>query len=251
MVCFDGFVLSHTMMPVEIPDAGRVRNFLPPYKPHTILSPEDPKTINPVLFPWRRENTEGTLCDGYMEMRFKLQAALDGARDVIIETDNDFADVFGRKHGGMLWEYKTEDAEVILTAMGSIASEASAAADILRNEGMKAGVVGIRVFRPFPRRDVREAFKKAKAIVMFEKAISYGYEGGLCSDLKAAFYGTDIKAPIHGYIAGLGGRDVKARELADAAKTSLAEIKAGHLEKNTTWLNCYTGRILCRKICSN
>jgi len=64
MVCFDGFVLSHTMMPVEIPDAGKVRTFLPPYQPHTILSPEDPRNINPVLFPWRRENTEGVLCDG-------------------------------------------------------------------------------------------------------------------------------------------------------------------------------------------
>lgn len=241
MVCFDGFVLSHTMMPVEIPDSGAVKNFLPPYKPHTILSPEDPRNINPVLFPWRRENTEGVLCDGYMEMRYKLQAALDGARDVIIETDIAFAEVFGRKHGGMLWEYRTEDAEVVLTGMGSIASEATAAADILREEGIKAGVVGIRTFRPFPKEDVRNAFKKAGAIVMFEKAISYGYEGGLCSDLKAALYGTDVRAPIHGYIAGLGGRDVKAKELAEAARTSVADITAGHRDKHTTWLNCYTG----------
>ncbi len=241
MVCFDGFVLSHTMMPVEIPDAGGVKKFLPPYKPHTILSPEDPRTLNAVLFPWMRENSEGVLCDGYMEMRHKLQASLEGTRDVIVETDRDFAEAFGRKHGGMLWEYRTEDAEVFLVGMGSMASEATAAADLLRDEGLKAGVVGIRVFRPFPKMDVREAFKKAKAIVMFEKAISYGYEGGLCSDLKAAFYGTDIKAPIHGYIAGLGGRDVKARELAEAVRTSLADIQAGQIEKNTTWLNCQTG----------
>ncbi len=241
MVCFDGFVLSHTMMPVEIPDAGKVRNFLPPYKPHTILSSEDPRNINPVLFPWRRENSEGILCDGYMEMRYKLQAALENAREVIMETDHAFHEVFGRKHGGMIWEYKTEDAELILTGMGSIASEATTAADMLRAEGVKAGAVGIRVFRPFPKDDVREAFKKARAIIIFEKAISYGYEGGLCSDLKSAFYGTDIKAPIHGYVAGLGGRDVKARELAEAAKASLADMKAGHIEKNTTWLNCHTG----------
>jgi pyruvate/2-oxoacid:ferredoxin oxidoreductase alpha subunit len=241
MVCFDGFVLSHTMMPVEIPDAGKVRNFLPPYNPHTILSSEDPRNINPVLFPWRRENSEGILCDGYMEMRYKLQAALENAREVIMETDHAFHEAFGRKHGGMIWEYKTEDADLILTGMGSIASEATTAADMLRAEGLKAGAVGIRVFRPFPKDDVREAFKKARAIIIFEKAISYGYEGGLCSDLKSAFYGTDIQAPIHGYVAGLGGRDVKARELAEAAKASLAEMKAGHMEKNTTWLNCHTG----------
>jgi len=241
MVCFDGFVLSHTMMPVEIPDAGKVRTFLPPYQPHTILSPEDPRNINPVLFPWRRENTEGVLCDGYMEMRYKLQAALDSARDVILEADLAFHETFGRRHGGMVWEYLTGDADLILTGMGSIASEATTAADMLRDEGVKAGVVGVRVFRPFPKEDVRQAFKKAQAIVVFEKAISYGYEGGLCSELKSALYGTGIQAPIHGYVAGLGGRDVKARELAEAAKASLADLQAGQREKNTTWLNCYTG----------
>ncbi len=240
MVCFDGFVLSHTMMPVYIPDAGAVRKFLPPYKPHTILSPEDPRNINPVLFPGRRENTEGVLCDGYMEMRYKLFAALDGARDVIIETDEAFAEAFGRRHGGMLWEYLTEDADVILTGIGSIASEATVAADLLREEGVKAGVVGIRVFRPFPKEDVRRALRKARAVVTFEKAASYGYEGGLCSDLKAALYGTEVKAAVHGCIAGLGGRDVKARELAEAVKASLADIDDGRTEK-TLWLNCFTG----------
>jgi len=240
MVCFDGFVLSHTMMPVYIPDAGAVRKFLPPYKPHTILSPEDPRNINPVLFPGRRENTEGVLCDGYMEMRYKLFAALDGARDVIIETDEAFAEAFGRRHGGMLWEYLTEDADVILTGIGSIASEATVAADLLREEGVKAGVVGIRVFRPFPKEDVRRALRKARAVVTFEKAVSYGYEGGLCSDLKAALYGTEVKAAVHGCIAGLGGRDVKARELAEAVKASLADIDDGRTEK-TLWLNCFTG----------
>lgn len=241
MVCFDGFVLSHTMMPVEIPDASRVKNYLPPYQPHTILSPEDPRNINPVLFPWRRENSEGVLCDGYMEMRYKLQAALENARGVIAETDNLFSETFGRKHGGMLWEYKTEDAELILTGMGSIASEATTAADLLRDEGMKVGVVGIRVFRPFPKEDVRKAFKNARAIVVFEKAISYGYEGGLCSDLKAALYGTEVRAPVYGYVAGLGGRDVKAKELAEAAKVSLADTQTGRMEKSTTWLNCHIG----------
>ena len=141
----------------------------------------------------------------------------------------------------MIWEYRTEDADLILVGMGSLASEATAAADLLREDGIKAGVVGIRVFRPFPKSDVRGAFRKAQAIVIFEKSISYGYEGGLCSDLKAAFYGTEIKAPIHNYIAGLGGRDVKARELAAAAKDSLAGFNKGMVEPKTTWLNTFTG----------
>jgi len=241
MVCYDGFVLSHTMMPVDVPDAARVRDFLPPYRPHTILSPDDPRYLNAVLFPGQRRDSEGILRDGYMDMRFKLQAALDGATEAIRSASSAFAEAFGRDHGGMLWEYKTEDAELTLVSMGSLASEATVAADMLRADGVKAGVVGIRAYRPFPKEDARRVFRKAKAIVIFEKSISYGYEGGLCSDMKAAFYGTEINAPIHNYIAGLGGRGVKARELAAAAKDSLAGFNQGMTEPKTTWLNTFTG----------
>ncbi len=241
MVCYDGFVLSHTMMPVAVPAADRVREFLPPYQAHTILSPEDPRNLNPVLFPWRRENSAGILCDGYMEMRYKLQAALEKASAVIQETNRDYAEVFGRDHGGLHWEYLTEDAEVYLVGMGSMASEATTAADMLREEGIKAGVVGVRVFRPFPAQALREAFQKARGIVIFEKGISYGYEGALCSDLKAALYRAERQAPIHNYIAGLGGRDVKAREIADAARASWQAMEKGIFEQPTSWLNCFTG----------
>jgi len=240
MICYDGFVMSHTMMPVEIPDAELVSDFLPSYKPHTILSPEDPMNINPVLFPWRRANTEGVLCDGYMEMRYKLQKSLADSRNVIVSTDHAFAEAFGRGHGGMVWHYKTDDAEVILAGMGSVATEATTAADMLRTEGIKAGVVGIRVFRPFPKEEVRKAFRKTKAVVIFEKGISYGYEGALCSELKAAFYGTDIRLPVHNYVVGLGGRDVKARELAEAVRSSRDAIALGDTEPAPKWLNCFT-----------
>jgi pyruvate/2-oxoacid:ferredoxin oxidoreductase alpha subunit len=241
MVCYDGFVLSHTMMPVDIPDAADVRAFLPPYRPHTILSPDDPMNLNQVLFPGQRRDCEGVLRDGYMDMRYKLQAALEKAPDTIRAVNAAFAEAFGRDHGGMLWEYRTDDADLILAGMGSIASEAMDAADRLREDGIKAGVVGIRSYRPFPKADVRNAFRNAKGVVIFEKSISYGYEGGLCSDLKAAFYGTAIKPPIHNYIAGLGGRDVKSRELVAAAKDSLAGFEKGIREPHTTWLNTMTG----------
>jgi pyruvate/2-oxoacid:ferredoxin oxidoreductase alpha subunit len=239
MVCYDGFVLSHTMMPVDIPDAGKVAQFLPPYKPHTILRPEDPRNINPVIFPGQRRDAEGVLRDGYMDMRWKLQHALEGARDVIVQTSREYAETFGRDHGGMLWSYRADDAEVLLVGMGSIATEATTAADLLRESGIRAGVVGVRVYRPFPKEEVREAFRNIPALVIFEKNISYGYEGALCADIKAALYGAGIRTPIHNYIAGLGGRDVKASELAEAARSSLAAIAAGVNERQT-WLNCVT-----------
>lgn len=240
MVCYDGFVLSHTMMPVDVPDEKLVGKFLPPYRPRTTLSPDQPVTINPVFFASRRENADGVLCDGYMEMRYKLQDALERSREVIEAASNAWAKLSGRDHGGMLWEYRTEDADLILTGMGSIATEATLAADTLRAEGIKAGVAGIRVFRPFPKKEVARVFAQARAISVFEKCISYGYEGGVCSDLKAAFYGTGIRAPIHNYIAGLGGRDVKTRELVEAARGTFAAAESGEAENRTIWLNCHT-----------
>jgi len=241
MVCYDGFVLSHTMMPVEIPDADDVKNFLPPYKPHSILSPDNPKTINSVLFPGRRENTEGVLCDGFMEMRYKLQAALENAPGVIKKACSEYAQAFGRDHGGMLWDYMSGDADVLITGLGSVASEATVAVDLLREEGIRAGVIGMRVYRPFPRADAVKAFEKAKHIIVLEKSISYGYEGGLCSDLKGAFYGSGIKAAIDNFIVGLGGRDVKAREIVDAVKSSIVSAERDAANIKPKWLNCFTG----------
>lgn len=241
MVCYDGFVLSHTMMPVEIPEADEVKKYLPPYKPHSILSPENPKTINSVLFPGRRENAEGVLCDGFMEMRYKLQAALENSPVVIKKACAQYAEAFGRDHGGMLWDYKSGDADVLITGLGSVASEATVAVDLLREEGIKAGVIGIRVYRPFPRADVIRVFEKAKNILVLEKSISYGYEGGLCSDLKGAFYGSGIKAALDNFIVGLGGRDVKAREIVDAVKTSISSADRDPANTKPKWLNCFTG----------
>jgi pyruvate/2-oxoacid:ferredoxin oxidoreductase alpha subunit len=174
-----------------------------------------------------------------MDMRWKLQHAIEGSHDVIIGTCRDYAGLFDRDHGGVLWNYRTDDAEVLIAAMGSIATEATTAADLLREQGIRAGVVGIRVYRPFPREEVREAFRTIPAICVFEKDISYGYEGALSADIKAALYGTGIAAPIHNFIAGLGGRDVKAHELAEAVRAALAAIAAGTRERQT-WLNCVT-----------
>ncbi|MGD0277090.1 MAG: transketolase C-terminal domain-containing protein [Syntrophales bacterium] len=240
MVCYDGFVLSHTNMPVDIPDSDCVDSFLPPYKPRAILCPEDPRNINPVTFPWRRPDAKGNLRDGYMELRYKLQAALDESRNIIDEVSHAYAGIFGRDHGGLLWTYRTDDAEVIFAAMGSIATEATMAADALWEGGVKAGVVGIRSYRPFPTVQIREALKGAHSIMVLEKDISYGYEGALCSDIKAALYGSNIRTPVHNMVAGLGGRDVKAREIAEAAQAALDAISKGTTEQ-TSWLNCRQG----------
>jgi len=96
---------------------------------------------------------------------------------------------------------------------------------MLREEGIKVGVLGLRVFRPFPKQDVVQALRKSRLIVVFDKNISYGSEGATCSEIKSALYGTYINAAIRNFIVGLGGRDVKARELAEATKKAISSLK--------------------------
>jgi len=219
MVCYDGYVLSHTEMPVDVPSQDDVDRFLPPYKPHTVLDPANPKNYNLVTLANPRVNAEGVLCHGYMELRYLLQEALQSSRETIAGVGQEFGELFGRGYANMFWQDRMDDADIIIVAMGSLAMEAIVAADMLREEGHKAGVLGLRVFR------------KARLVVVFDKNISYGSEGATCSEIKSALYGSGVNAVIRNFIVGLGGRDVKARELADAVAKSLPSLKEGILNR--------------------
>ena len=227
MVCYDGYVLSHTDMPLEVPSQEQVDRFLPAYKPHTIIDAADPRNYNLVTLANPRVNAQGVLCHGYMEIRYLLQEALQNSRSTIAEVGREFGDVFGRSYAGPLWEDMLDDAGIVIVAMGSLATEAIVTAKALREEGHKAGVIGLRLFRPFPKTEVVEALRKARLIVVFDKNISYGSEGATCSEIKSALYGSGVNAVIRNFIVGLGGRDVKARELADAVRRSLPALEAG------------------------
>jgi len=239
MVCYDGYVLSHTVMPVEVPSQQKVDEFLPPYRPHTPIDPSTPVNLNLVTLANPRPNADGVLCHGYMEFRYLLQQALETCLDTVAEVDREYGAAFGRSYGGTHWSYCLDDADLVLVAMGSVASEATVAVDQLRQRGHKAGLLGLRLYRPFPKRDVVSALKDAGLVVVFDKNISYGYAGATCSDIKAALYDSDVRTPVHNYIVGLGGRDVKARELADAAERSLRWVEDGRPHKETEWLNCH------------
>ena len=238
MLCYDGYILSHTVMPVEVPDQEDVDRFLPPYQPHTILDPADPRNLNQVTLADPRVDVDGALCHGYMELRYQLEETLESAGETISAVSDEYGDVFGRRHGGMLWTDRLEDAELVILAAGSLATEATVAVDLLREEGIRAGVLGLRVYRPFPKEEVARAVNGASVVAVFDKSLSYGNEGPICGDVKAALYKTDPSPAVHGYIAGLGGRDVKAREIAGAAKGSLRSFEQGAMTKQTEWINC-------------
>ena len=239
MVCYDGYVLSHTEMPVDVPSQEDIDRFLPPYKPHTILDPANPKNYNLVTLADPRANTEGMLCHGYMELRYLLQEALQNSKETITKVGQEFGELFGRSYANMFWEDKLDDADIVIVAMGSLAMEAIVAADILRKEGHQVGILGLRVFRPFPAADLAKALKKSRLIVVFDKNISYGSEGATCSEIKSALYGNHMNAVIRNFIVGLGGRDVKARELAEAVNKSLLSLKEGVLNSEYPEWICY------------
>ena len=239
MVCYDGFLLSHAEMPVRIPAQLEVDRFLPPYQPHTVLDPASPKNYNLVTLANPRVNTEGILCHGYMEIRYLLQEALQNSRDTIVRVGQEFGEVFGRSYANMFWEDRMDDAEVAIVAMGSLAMEAIVAADMLREEGHRVGVLGLRVFRPFPKSSLVAALQKCRLIVVFDKNVSYGLEGATCSEIKAALYGSGTNAVIRHFIVGLGGRNVRAKDIVAAVNKSLLLLPGVPLnEEYPEWI-CY------------
>ena len=238
MVCYDGYILSHTEMPVDVPSQDAVDRYLPPYRPHTVLDPGNPKNYNLVTLANPRANAEGVLCHGYMEIRYLLQEALQKSRETISAAGQEFGELFGRSYARLLWEHRMQDAEIAIVTMGSLALEAVVAADALRKQGAKAGVLGLRVFRPFPGRDIAEALRRCRLVVVFDKNVSYGNEGATCNEIKAALYGSGTSAAVSNFIVGLGGRDVKARDLADAVKGALSSLERGALSNECAQWIC-------------
>lgn len=237
MVCYDGFILSHTVMPVEIPGQEQVDTFLPKLVARTIVDNDDPRNINPVTLANPRQNGNGVLCHGYMEFRYLMQQALEESLDTIETVDKEFEACFGRSTGGLTWSYQLEDAEVALVAAGSLANEASVAADTLREAGVKAGVLGIRSYRPFPDVKVARELSGVRQAVVFDKSLTYGYGGPIYVDVQAALFRNRVLPEVHGYIAGLGGRDVNARQLVDAVMESIAWNSSENKPKPVGWLN--------------
>lgn len=241
MVCYDGYILSHTMMPVEMIEEKQVHDYLPSYKPHTILDPEQPMNINPVTLAEPRENAEGDLCPGYMDLRHGLQEAHLEALDTVPRAGREFASRFGREYG-LLDTYRLDGAELVIVSMGSLASEAQDAVDILRDEGLAVGILHVRLYRPFPAKEVTRTLAESgcRGIAVMEKNISYGYEGALATDLKAALFDYGPSLFAHSYIMGLGGRNISTEDVVETARKSwrYLNIPEGSQRKETEWINC-------------
>jgi pyruvate ferredoxin oxidoreductase alpha subunit len=215
MVCMDGFILTHAYDRVDIPTQAQVDAFLPPFEPRQVLDPSEPVSIGAMVGP-----------EAFTEVRYLAHHKQLRALTLIPQLSAEFAMHFGRKSGGLIRSYRTEDAESIVVALGSVVGTVQEVVDDMRASGHKIGAVSICSFRPFPLSELREALAHAKRVVVLEKCLAVGL-GGIVSDgVRKSLSGIQLKG--YTVIAGLGGRAITRASLRqlfeDAAADELEQV---------------------------
>lgn len=206
-VNLDGFILTHVVEPIDIPDETEVRKFLgKKFEPLFRLHPDHPITMGSVGHP-----------DIYTEAKKAQEEALLSSKKVILEVWNEFEKIFGREYSPIK-KYLVDDADVLFLMMGGISETATLAVEELRKEGIKAGLLSLKLWRPFPFEELFSAVKNAKTLIVIDRAISFGGPPGpVYSEVRSAFYGKNNGSlQIYGAIMGLGGRDVKVENFLEA-----------------------------------
>ena len=216
MINFNAFILSHTSLPVYVPEQKEIDDFLPKRKPKWILDIDNHITFGNIILPHE-----------YEKVRKDMQNAQEFAKKLIPEIAKDWDKRFGRFHGDFLELYKCDGADYILLSMGAIGAESKVAIDNLWKNGLKVGLARVRTFRPFPFKEIIKLGKQADLITI-DRNISVGSEGALFNEVKAALYGKS-DAKVNGFIAGLGGKDVTFGDIEKMCK-KVMDGKAKDLE---------------------
>ncbi|MHB0912954.1 MAG: pyruvate ferredoxin oxidoreductase [Armatimonadota bacterium] len=205
MVTYDGFIISHAMEPVDVLSKEDVQKFVGPYKaPYALLDVDNPITVGALDF-----------TDYYFEHRRALaEPMLNHVHRVAEEVAADFAKQFGRKYG-LFEEYMMDDAEVAIVVLGSTAGTAKVVIDELRAKGVKAGMVKIRVFRPFPYKQLAELLSRVSAVAVLDRSDALaGFGGPVFGEVRSAMYESEKRPVIVDYVYGLGGRDITMPHIA-------------------------------------
>ena len=205
MVNMDGFILTHAVERIDIPEQEQVDRFLPHFEPKQILDPSDPVSIGSMVGP-----------EAFSEVRYLANAKQLLALERIPEIASEFESIFARYAGGLVSKYHLEGAETVIVAMGSILGTIKDTVDELRESGISIGVLGITTFRPFPLDAVRTALSGAERVVVIEKAFSVGLGGILSANITASLGSASIKR--YSVVAGLGGRSILRSSLVDFFK---------------------------------
>lgn len=229
-VCYDGFYSSHLTEGVNLPEQNEVDAFLPTRKPHMVFSPDtpfalDPLTAGPYLMKYRKSHLDA------MEM----------ALEVIEEVDKEFGVKFGRSYGGAIEEYRCEDAQTVIITIGGMTGTGKDAVDIMRDKGIKAGLLKLRFIRPFPSKRIEAALKGKKAFAVIDRSVCFGWrEGPMHMEIKAAVSDSAEKYCHFSVIGGLGGADISLDDILGVIeKLEKNKNKAGEME--TVWLMAEEG----------
>jgi pyruvate ferredoxin oxidoreductase alpha subunit len=211
MVCMDGFILTHAFERVDMPSQAQVDAFLPSFVPRQQLDPDAPLTIGAMVGP-----------EAFAEVRYLLHAKQMQALDAIPEIAAEFEAAFGRASGGLVRGYRTEDADTVVVALGSVLGTLEDVVDELRANGERVGALAIRCFRPWPLDEVRAALGHAKRVIVLEKAFAVGIGGIAGQNVRLALDGLGVR--VHDVIAGLGGRAITAASLRSMLAQELGSL---------------------------
>ena len=211
-VNIDGFQLTHMVEPFEMPTQEEVNEFLPPFVPHATLHPSKPVTMGAFA-----------MSDYFTEIMKAKDEAVKASKKVIQQVFDEWGEKFGRPYK-LVETYKADDADVMMLTMGSMGETAQMAIDELRAKGVKAGLVKLRLWRPFPFEELKAVIGNAKKLIVTDRAISFGGPGGpVFSEIKSALYAEARRPLIYNYIIGLGGRDVQVKEFVGMFENVLAD----------------------------
>ena len=203
MVCQDGFITSHAIENIELLETEKVKEFVGEYKPeHYLLNKKEPIAIGPM-------DLQGFLT----EHKYQQAVAMEKAKEVIKDVSLQFEEMTGRKYS-FFEEYKMDDAEYVIVCMNSTAGTVKNVVDKLREQGVKAGLLKVRVYRPFPINEISKALSNAKKIAVLDKVPIVGHTGGpLFEDVVSAMFVNDVHVPTINYSYGIGGRDVTEKHI--------------------------------------
>jgi len=220
MVSLDGFIISHAVETMQVEDDARVGEFVgEPRALYSVLDTDNPASWGAL-----------DLQNYYMEHKRGQMEAIANAKPVIREVSAEFADVFGRSYD-LFESYRLEDAERVIVAINSVAGEIKETVDVLRERGEKVGLLKIRVFRPFPYDEIREALGNAKVVAVLDRSASFGAYGPLFVEIRTALFDADPRPIVYNRTFGLGGRDLFPSDIAGVFAESERYLRAGEAEK--------------------
>lgn len=232
MICIDGFFLTHTTEVVELPDQEEVDKFLPPYERGEVyLDPKNPMTLNQL-----------NSADTFTELKYDHNKALNEVVNIFPDVANEFKKTFDREYS-LCREVNCENADVVIVTLGSSSGTARKVAEKMSSEGRKIGSLQVSCFRPFPKEEVLDKLKNAKAIAVMDRSWSLGTDGPLSQEIKSVLYSSNINIPVYNFVAGLGGRDLSEKTIENVVNRTMELSNKNEKVFYPIWIDVKTDNV--------